>query len=72
MTRLFGKTSKAIDQTPRFLKRCRFSLDELKPHRYPSEFRKGYATAHEALVALTEAGPDAAIRKASPHPFIRL
>ena len=34
MARLFGATSKAIGQTTRFLKRCRFSLDELKPH-YP-------------------------------------
>jgi error-prone DNA polymerase len=55
MTRIFGATSKAIGQTTRFLKRCRFSLDELKPD-YPSEFRPGYATAHEALVALTKEG----------------
>jgi error-prone DNA polymerase len=55
MTRLFGAASKAIEQTTRFLKRCRFSLDELKPH-YPSEFRKGYATAQEALRALTKEG----------------
>ncbi len=58
MTRIFGETSKAIGQTTRFLKRCRFSLDDLKPHRYPSEFRKGYATAHEALVALTKEGAE--------------
>ena len=58
MTRLFGASSKAIGQTTRFLKRCRFSLDELKPHRYPSEFRQGYATAHEALVAFTKAGAE--------------
>jgi error-prone DNA polymerase len=57
MTRLFGETSKAIGQTTRFLKRCRFSLDELTPH-YPSEFRHGYATAHEALVALTKKGAE--------------
>jgi error-prone DNA polymerase len=57
MTRLFGETSKAIGQTTRFLKRCRFSLDELTPH-YPSEFRHGYATAHEALVALTKEGAE--------------
>ena len=44
MTRLFGEASKAIGQTTRFFKRCKFSLDELKPH-YPSEFRHGYATA---------------------------
>src|SRR5215203_4525276 len=55
MTRLFGETSMAIGQTTRFLRRCRFSLDELKPD-YPSEFRHGYATAHEALIALTKEG----------------
>jgi error-prone DNA polymerase len=55
MTRLFGDASRAIGQTARFLKRCKFSLDELKPH-YPSEFRHGYATAHDALVALTNEG----------------
>src|SRR5882757_9928822 len=55
MTRLFGETSKAIGQTTRFFKRCKFSLDELRPH-YPSEFRHGYATAQEALRALTKAG----------------
>ena len=55
MARLFREVPQAIGQTTRFLKRCRFSLDELKPD-YPSEFRHGYATAHEALVALTEEG----------------
>ena len=55
MTRLFRDMPKAVGQTTRFLKRCRFSLDDIKPH-YPSEFRAGYETAHEALVALTEAG----------------
>ena len=44
MTRIFGEASKAIEQTTRFLKRCKFLLDELKPN-YPSEFRHGYATA---------------------------
>jgi error-prone DNA polymerase len=39
MMRLFGAASKAVEQTTRFFKRCRFSLDELKP-QYPSEFRK--------------------------------
>ena len=58
MSRIFGETSKAIGQTTRFLKRCRFSLDDLKPHRYPSEFRKGYDTALEALIALTKAGAE--------------
>jgi error-prone DNA polymerase len=56
MARIFGAASKAIGQTTRFFKRCRFSLDDLKPHRYPSEFRRGYATALEALVALTNEG----------------
>jgi error-prone DNA polymerase len=56
MARIFGATSKAIGQTTRFFKRCRFSLDDLKPHRYPSEFRKGYDTALEALAALTREG----------------
>src|SRR5581483_10874529 len=55
MTRLFRELPQAIGQTTRFLKRCKFSLDELEP-RYPSEFRRGYATAHDALVALTEEG----------------
>jgi error-prone DNA polymerase len=55
MARIFREIPQAIGQTTRFLKRCRFSLDELEPH-YPSEFRHGYATAHEALVALTEEG----------------
>src|SRR3954451_11576627 len=54
MTRIFGEASKAIEQTTRFFKRCRFSLDDLKPHRYPSEYRHGYETAHEALRALTK------------------
>jgi error-prone DNA polymerase len=56
MTRMFGAASKAVEQTTRFFKRCRFSLDELKPHRYPSEFRKGYDTALDALIALTNEG----------------
>jgi error-prone DNA polymerase len=56
MARIFGGTSKAIGQTTRFFKRCRFSLEDLKPHRYPSEFRKGYDTALEALAALTRQG----------------
>ena len=58
MSRIFGESSKAIGQTTRFLKRCRFSLDDLKPHRYPSEFRKGYDTALEALIALTKEGAE--------------
>ncbi|MCX7311427.1 MAG: error-prone DNA polymerase [Alphaproteobacteria bacterium] len=56
MARLFSETARAIGQTTRFLKRCRFSLDDLKPHRYPSELRKGYETALDALIALTNEG----------------
>jgi len=67
MTRLFGETSKAIGQTTRFFKRCRFSLDDLKPHRYPSEFRKGYGTALEALVALTKEGAERRYPKGVPQ-----
>ena len=55
MERIFRDVPKALGQTTRFLKRCRFSLDELQPS-YPSEFRHGYATAQEALVALTREG----------------
>ncbi len=55
MERLFRDVPKAIGQTTRFIKRCRFSLDELKP-AYPSQFRHGYATAQEALAALTKEG----------------
>ena len=45
----------AIDETMRFLARCKFSLDELR-YQYPEETREGYATPQEALVALTEEG----------------
>jgi error-prone DNA polymerase len=55
MARLLREAPKAVGQTTRFLKRCRFSLDDIKP-AYPSEFRHGYETAHEALVALTMEG----------------
>jgi error-prone DNA polymerase len=70
MTRLFGTASKAIEQTTRFLKRCRFSLDELKPHRYPSEFRRGYETAYDALTDLAHKG---ALRRYNGNvpPYIR-
>ena len=55
MERRFRDVPKAIGQTTRFLKRSRFSLDELHP-AYPSEFRHGHMTAQEALVALTKEG----------------
>ncbi len=45
MTRLFGAASKAVEQTARFFKRCRFSLDELQapslPERIPARLCNG-------------------------------
>ncbi len=55
MACLFREVPEALGQTTRFLKRCRFSLDELEPS-YPNEYRHGYATAQDALVALVEQG----------------
>src|SRR5215211_2442475 len=55
MARLFCAAPQAVNETLRFLERCRFSLDELK-YDYPDETRQGYATPQEALVALTEQG----------------
>jgi error-prone DNA polymerase len=55
MRRLFRAAPEALAETLTFIERCRFSLDELA-HNYPTEIPQGYATAQEALVALTEAG----------------
>jgi error-prone DNA polymerase len=55
MQRLFRAAPEALAETLTFIERCRFSLDELA-HNYPTEIPQGYATAQEALVALTEAG----------------
>src|SRR5215217_4776526 len=55
IARLFCAAPQAVNETLRFLERCRFSLDELK-YDYPDETRQGYATPQEALVALTEQG----------------
>ena len=66
MARIFGETSKAIGQTTRFFKRGRFSLDELKPHHY-QRIPEGYATALEALIALTRKEQSAGIRKVFPR-----
>ena len=51
MTRLFrrARVSEAIGETIRFLKSCRFSLEELKDTEYADETRQGYATPQEAL-----------------------
>jgi DNA polymerase III alpha subunit len=56
MTRLFRGFPKAIAQTLVFLKRCSFSLDELRKTEYPDEDRQGFATPQDALVALVEEG----------------
>ncbi len=56
MTRLFRRAPEAVEETLAFLERCRFSLNKLKTTEYPDENRAGYATPHEALVALAEAG----------------
>jgi error-prone DNA polymerase len=56
MARLFRRVPEAIDQTMRFLDRCKFSLEELEGTEYPDETRKGYASPHEALRALVEEG----------------
>jgi error-prone DNA polymerase len=55
MGRLFRAAPAALSETLRFLERCCFSLDDFK-YEYPDETRAGYATPHEALVALSEQG----------------
>src|SRR5580704_7194884 len=55
MARLLSAAPDALAQTLDFLAHCRFSLDELR-HNYPTEIPAGYATAQEALIALTEEG----------------
>src|SRR5215472_7692267 len=62
MARLFRAAPQALAETLKFFARCRFSLDELS-HNYPTEVPQGYATAQEALVALTEEGA----RRRYPH-----
>jgi error-prone DNA polymerase len=74
MARLFRAAPEAIEETLRFLARCRFSLDELS-HDYPDETRAGYATPQDALAAFAQAGackryPDGvpdAVRHALDH-----
>jgi error-prone DNA polymerase len=55
MARLFRNAPEAVEETLRFLERCRFSLEELR-YEYPDETREGFATPQDALVALTEEG----------------
>ena len=67
MARLFREAPVAVTATARFLERCRFSLDELR-HNYPTEIPAGYATAQDALVALTEAGAQRRYPHGIPQP----
>ena len=55
MARLFRAAPDAVEETLRFLERCRFSLDHLK-YEYPDETCEGFATPQEALVAYTDEG----------------
>jgi error-prone DNA polymerase len=56
MARLFRLYPNAIAETTRFLKNCKFSLEELRGTEYADETRQGYATPQEALVAFAEEG----------------
>ena len=56
MMRLFRRAPGAVDQTLRFLDRCKFSLSELKKTEYPDESRTGHASPMDALIALAEEG----------------
>jgi error-prone DNA polymerase len=56
MARLFRLAPKAIEETRRFLRRCNFSLEELRKTEYADETRQGYATPQDALIAFAEAG----------------
>src|SRR5690606_903592 len=55
MTALFADYPEAIQAGLDIVDRCRFSLDELR-YDYPQEVMAGYATAQDALVALTQQG----------------
>ncbi len=56
MARLLRKAPAAIVETLSFLKRCNFSLDELRKTEYPEETRRDFATPQDALVALAQDG----------------
>ncbi|MGF1627325.1 MAG: error-prone DNA polymerase [Alphaproteobacteria bacterium] len=55
MAALFKDYPQAIAKTREIVERCRFGLDELR-YDYPQEVLAGYATAQEALEALTATG----------------
>jgi error-prone DNA polymerase len=54
--RMFRHALKAVRETQRFLRRCNFSLEELRKTEYADETRQGHATPQDALVAFAEAG----------------
>src|SRR5262249_18684168 len=56
MARLFRHAPRAVEETQRFLRRCNFSLEELRKTEYADETRQGYATPQKALEAFAEAG----------------
>jgi error-prone DNA polymerase len=56
MARMFRHAPKAVRETQRFLRRCNFSLEELRKTEYADETRQGHATPQDALVAFAEAG----------------
>ena len=76
MARLFRRHPQAIAETLRFAQTLHFSLDDLR-YEYPEETCEGFATPHEALVALTEegarqrypAGIPSKVRKALDHEY---
>jgi error-prone DNA polymerase len=55
MLRLYRDTPEAVRETRHFIAGLRFSLDELS-YQYPDETVEGYATAQEALEALSWQG----------------
>jgi error-prone DNA polymerase len=55
IARLFRRIPDAVEETARFLERCRFSLDDLR-YEYPHETYDGFATPQDALIAFTEEG----------------
>ncbi len=55
IARLYRDAPEAVSETLRFLENARFSLDELS-YQYPDETVAGYASAQDALEALSWAG----------------
>ncbi|MEQ1867108.1 MAG: error-prone DNA polymerase, partial [Micropepsaceae bacterium] len=55
IARLFRRWPDAVEETARFLDRCRFKLDDLR-YEYPDETREGFATPQQALAFYAEEG----------------